>query len=443
MDGKTVEGVMSKLPKLLEQTYINNEFHPEEEGSLKINDSLTGIKNDLLTVDNELIGAASSVDDLIKSTITRLDAIKKYIDYEKDRLQDISMLCNKYTDFDNVIVLKGSDFSGTFTYENNTFSVARGTNSKVEIEITNVIGNGYEGNNYVVSEGDFVKEKLDTSQQKNLKDNSLTNYYEYSRITAANTEEYLNNDFNTDSEEAKCTISLQAKENINEIQMSSSSSITSLINAQYSIDGIHYSSIQFEPIYLNNKDRSYSHYNYVNGSNTLSIPNAKYVKLTFQSNGFNNDICGFTRRISDEGATEVSSELRIVKSARRHAIQIEEIEAFKNEYAMNSTLESFEVKQEGVLSVALFANEYIPQDAGVDSVKFVLAVNGIDYDIVPINSQKNGIKVVRFSQGKTSSKYTQYISEPIKSIRLTIIMSAKKNVTPYINNLKLLIGGEY
>ena len=49
---------------------------------------------------------------------------------------------------------------------------------------------------------------------------------------------------------------------------------------------------------------------------------------------------------------------------------------------------------------------------------------------------------MRFSQGTMKSDYTQYITEPIKSAKLTVIMKSRNGLTPYINNLKILIGDE-
>ena len=66
----------------------------------------------------------------------------------------------------------------------------------------------------------------------------------------------------------------------------------------------------------------------------------------------------------------------------------------------------------------------------------------MDHEILPINSYKNGIKMIRFSQGKMPTEYTKYIGEKITSAYLTVSIKSKNKITPYINNLKVLLGGE-
>jgi hypothetical protein len=92
-------------------------------------------------------------------------------------------------------------------------------------------------------------------------------------------------------------------------------------------------------------------------------------------------------------------------------------------------------------SIAICANVYVPHTLDADAVKFILTVNGIDYDVVPINSNSNGIKVIRFSGGKSNTTYTKLINETIKSARLSITILCKSNCTPFVNNIKILIGG--
>ena len=90
----------------------------------------------------------------------------------------------------------------------------------------------------------------------------------------------------------------------------------------------------------------------------------------------------------------------------------------------------------------LFPNIYLPEGLTNENIQFTLTVNGNDYKVQPVNSHENGIKIIRFSQGKMPNKYTQYIGEKIQSAILTIKMRPLKGLSPYINNLKILLGGE-
>ena len=48
----------------------------------------------------------------------------------------------------------------------------------------------------------------------------------------------------------------------------------------------------------------------------------------------------------------------------------------------------------------------------------------------------------RYSQGKSNLIYTQLLDEPIKSLYLTVKMNGTKDITPFIGNIKILLGGE-
>ena len=92
--------------------------------------------------------------------------------------------------------------------------------------------------------------------------------------------------------------------------------------------------------------------------------------------------------------------------------------------------------------ISLFCSSYLPAGIKESDLQFILTINGKDYEVVPVNSQRNGKKIIRFSQGTMKSDYTEYLTEPIKSAKLTVIMKSRNGITPYINNLKILIGDE-
>ena len=93
-------------------------------------------------------------------------------------------------------------------------------------------------------------------------------------------------------------------------------------------------------------------------------------------------------------------------------------------------------------TIAVFANVYIPSKLKDNSVEFVLTVNGEDYDVIPINVVGSGKKILRYSQGKSKTEYTEILSEPIKSAYLTVKMTGKVDLTPFVGNIKILLGGE-
>ena len=118
--------------------------------------------------------------------------------------------------------------------------------------------------------------------------------------------------------------------------------------------------------------------------------------------------------------------------------------AYNNAYNKNSYIQTQELIQDAKLySVSVFANVYIPEGLNSDSVEFILTVNGIDYSVVPINDNtSSGTKIVRYSQGNSKTEYTELTNEVITSAYLTIKLKGTKELSPYVNNIKVLFGGE-
>jgi hypothetical protein len=140
----------------------------------------------------------------------------------------------------------------------------------------------------------------------------------------------------------------------------------------------------------------------------------------------------------------INKKLVTVDSAKRHVITINNIKANGNVYKQNNAFKSKELISQPVKSIALFCNEYIPNHfPDNDYFKYVFTINGVDYEIVPINSNRNGKKIIRTTDYSSPSEYVEYLNEEIKSAFLSItIKTPNTNETPYISNLKILIGGD-
>ena len=422
-----------------EKTYI----HPEESGNEKINNAFINGFNDVISIDDKIKETANKSNELLERTIKRLEAVKDTIDSEKERLQDISMLCNMKTDYENVIPLKDNDFSGEFTYEDGVFFSALNSSSSVRASIINVEGNGYEGNKYVLSNNNFLENILSTKNRSAITDSNISSYWEYSRITASSSEPYLVSDFNTDAAEAKCTITLKFESRANELVIKSSLDNIKVTGIKYSNDEINFKDVPMLPFTINRKDDSYKNQGYIYGSNIISFPDSKYVKITFESIGYLNETIGF-KRVNfndDENIEEITT---VVPTAKRHAIKINDIYSRVKNYKSESVLKTQELIKSDVdvYAISVFANVYYPNEISKNNVKFILTVNGEDYTVKPVNSYENGIKIIRFSQGKMPTEYTKYIGEKIQSASLKIIINSEAKLTPYINNIKILLGGE-
>ncbi len=351
------------VPKY-EQLYI----HPEEGEDFKINDSFADIYSDMKFLDNFLIKEAVDLNNLVISVAQRLDSIDLDIKSEQERLQDIKMLCNKYTDFDNVIpITAATSLTGEYTVSNDTFYCAVDKKENSILSVEDVTGNGIEGNKYVYKDYKYVQESVDTSNREFIIDDSVTSYYEYERITASASEEYIIGDFNTDSESAKCTVTLYSKTSMNLITRTSDNDSLYVVGIQYSYNGVEYFPLEIPAIKINDKLASYDNYEYICGDNKIYVPLCNFVKITFQSSGTSDDALAYDRTMfshlipktdeekAEEDAedgiiggdigspeiepaptyNEVEDATIVVKSAKRHVIKLNDVSAVYNKYKTN------------------------------------------------------------------------------------------------------------
>ena len=458
MDKQILEEYIQAIKSQYDQYYSGFMMHPEEGRESKINDKLVDIQQDLIQIDNALINAGEQVYKLMTNTILRLNNIHNNIMTEKERYQDMQMLCNKYNDYDNVKLLDYRDFTGNFEYKDGVFSPKRTKSQDVKIHVIDVFGNGYEGNKYVYKDYIYTNTVLDTSIRENITDNKLTSYYEYSRITVNNSEDACITDFNKDNKEAQCTISFQADDLINEVEIKSDNSNILITRVSYSLDGVEYIDLDIPYMSINNKLDSYGNYGYIYGSGKIVFPNrTQLFKITFQSTTYTNDTIAYQKALISEGfiydetgivnpdpaeTYEVDEVTTVIKSGQRHVIKINDITAGQYIYSPKCKMQSHELINQEVYAISIFANVYVPQGLGDDAVKFILTINGYDFDVVPINSHLNGIKIIRFSTGNSSSPYTERIGEKIKSAVLTVAYTNEVKIAPQINNIKILLGGE-
>ena len=417
-------------------------LHPEEYGNSKINNALENGFKYIEEIYNTTTELANKVDTLLNRSIERLETVSDIITSEKERLQDISMLCNAKTDYDNAIPLTDYYFTGNFEYQNGVFSSKTTQSTSTVATVIDVTGNGYEGNKYVLQDKSYLEDILSTSNRNAIIDNNISTYWEYSRITASNTEEDLLTDFNTDSSEAKCTITLKFDQLSNELAIKSSIEGLKVVAIRYSNDNLTYKDLNIMPFSLNNKEDSYKNQDYIYGSNIIAFPDSLYVKITFESKGYLNDTIAFNKVIAENDKT--STLTTIVSTAKRHVIRINNIESKRKQYIKESAFKTKELitNKKDIYAISVFANIYLPNNISEDNVSFILTVNGIDYNIKPVNSYSDGIKIIRFSQGKMPVEYTKYIGEKITSAYLTVVIKSKNKLTPYVNNIKVLLGGE-
>lgn len=417
-------------------------LHPEDEPSLKaINTHLVEIGLDILIANNEIAAAGTAYTELLSDVKQRLEAVDRILLTEECRLQDMNMLCGQNTDICRVVALSADDFSGRFSTDGEATFMLYATSAKaVDLTVVAVAGNGYEGNDYVYHEGKFLKEVIDTSDRALLCDESDTTAYEYSRLTVDPASKAAHPQLNRDDREAQCAIVLYGQEAFNIVKIASDMECLRLLDVLVSDDdGATYTSVLKHAIELHNRLASYSSADYIYGSGLIAFPSTRYLKLVFSSDGASQERIAFRSPAVSAGAAKDAVE--VVDGARRRVVRINHIEAKTSKFVQESTLKTGNLVDDPVESIAIFANEYIPAHFPADNCfSYVLTVNGTDYPIIPINSQTNGVKVIR-KEESGANEYTRAIGEAIKSAYLTVkIHSSLGNQTPFLSSVKVCYG---
>lgn len=436
-----MERSSSDLINIFTPIYI----HQEEEPNIdELNENANNIILDIQQIDDEIIESSKKIQGLLESTKLRLSNIKDYLSAEKERQEDMNILCNRYTEFSSVLTLKDDDYKGDLVLDNGVLSAKINSEQTIKISVLDINGNGYEGNKFVYSDNDFLENTMNSDNRSAITDNNYSTYYEYSRITVNNTIDGAPILFNKDSTEAKCSIELKADKNINKLLIYSDRDDLVLSKVFTSQDGLIYKLDKEYNIAINERYERYNNQNYVYGSGVIAFEPCSYVKLFFESKGYTNDTIAFVNTFYNSvgNNSSVIKKTEKVDSAKRHVVKINDIKAFSNKYS-KGTMISKELIDTPISTIALYCNEYINKDYTIsNNVSYFLIINGNEYEIQPINSHRDGKKIIRMSAQSYKSDHIIYLNENIKSAKLKIVINtANQNVSPYISDIKILIGG--
>lgn len=404
-------------------TFEGLAIHPETEPVKEtINNALRDISIDFVSLESELINTANNYASIINNMVLRLEAADQQIQVERDRIKDINAICGQYSEFSSVRSYNGNNVSGDYGWLSDSFTggVADVTADDITITIEDVSGNGVDGNEY-------VKGSVGSKRTYLVDDDELTRW-EYSRYTASSIPKGAPIPVNGDSEEARATVTMSASKEISAIKIKSDSDVV-VEDVLVSYDGgLTFESTMSKEIHINNPDAKYNDPEYIYGSGIIAFPNTTHIKIRFRSNGVTNDVM-----LDAEG-----NELVDVK---RHAIIVNGIQAYNAKY-VSGELTTANMIASPVDCIAVFASEYVPRHyPEQDYFKYILTVNGIDYDVVPINSNRDGVKMIRFSDYTVNDSYIEHLKEPIKSATLKVLINPTPGgETPYLSNLKVCIG---
>lgn len=431
------------LTNIFKPIYIHQEEEPNIE---ELNSNAKNISLDINKIDNEIISSSEKIKNLLELTKLRLSNIKNYLSAEKERQEDMNILCNRYTEFASVLTLQKDDFEGDLVIDNGVLSAKIKNTENVKLTVIDVNGNGYEGNKYVYVNNDFLENTMNSNLRSAMVNGNLSSYYEYSRITIGNTVDGAPILFNKDSTEAECSIELKANKLINKLLINSDRDDIVLSKVFTSQDGLTYKLDKEYDVSMNERYERYNNQNYVYGSGVIAFEPCMYVKLFLKSKGYTNDTLAFVNTFYNTVGdnSSVIKKIEKVDSAKRHVIKINNIHAYSNKYGKGMII-SKELIDTPINTIALYCNEYINKDYTINNnVSYFLIINGTEYQIQPINSHRDGKKIIKMSAQSYKSDHIIYLNENIKSAKLKIVInSANQNVSPYISDIKILIGGSF
>lgn len=419
------------------------EIHPEEEIQKEIiENQFTDIIVDMQSLNYEVLEATKNYTSLMTDIVTRLNAVDTALEAERNRIQDMNIICGNYNEFTTVKQIKTSDVYGTVGLLGDYIFTAHTDNASVgKFGVTFVEGNGFAGNKFVYNNKEYAINNMNTSNEQNIYDGNPLTIYEYSRLTSiGNKTETTPAEINFDKEEARCSINIRCEDTISMLHLDMDSHVI-LEDVLYSDDGIIYKSAWTTPKEINNINQSYIDPNYIYGTGVISFPPSQFIKLQLASNGATDDKLAFLFTDGSNAQQPIERTIEL-PNAKRHIIRISDITAHVGTFSQGY-LQTKELITNPVQSIAVFANEYIPEyfPDNKTYIQYILTVNGIDYDIVPVNSEKTGTKVIRVSNYSIIDDYIVHINETIKSASLKVVINTMdNNVTPYVSNVKICFG---
>ena len=398
-------------------------FHPESEPVMSlINEAMADISIDLAGLSQEMATMGTEYEALISDIQTRLAAVDERISAEEDRIRDINIICGNYNQFDSILTLTPDNTTGSYSYKNNTFYGPTSEVVEADLKVTDVQGNGVEGNPAIKDAAPL------RSDRGNLIDSDTLTGWEYSRFTSSTAQAGMSVPVNVDSEEARCTVSFESETPFNSIIVRSDDDLVVEGVRTSTDDGLTYIENLAKDVHINSKEHRYNEPEYAYESGIIAFPTTQYLKLQVRSNGATND------KVLDRDGS-------VREGVVRHRISIEDVQADASAYS-TATIETENLVSNPVGSIAIFANEYVPPHfTQGDYFEYIMSVNGVDYQLVPINSNRAGTKIIRFSDYSAGDSYIAHINESIKTAKLKVVIhSTEGGGTPYLGNLKVCLG---
>jgi len=254
------KSLMSPNQPLFEPHYINDE---EEISYDNINQNILETSFDILNLSMNVIDNVSEIENLMYDVDERIKSIDEKIQAEEERVKDVNMICGNITDFNTIIPLTVNNFSikSTLYQYRNCITASQVNEKKAILRLININGNGFVGNDYVVSkQSDLVMQKdlMDTSNESYMYDTIGNLFWEYSRLfsyDSVNKSDIVNID--DLPVQVQLTFQSVSNDGVNEIVFSDTSEVH-ITAIEISDDNVNWHTTFEGDIVPNKQDNSYS-----------------------------------------------------------------------------------------------------------------------------------------------------------------------------------------
>ena len=411
-------------------------LNPEDDLSFRTEQrQMSEVLLDLYAVNNGIVEAKNTIGNLLEALDQSLDSIQETIQKQETQVNDLNILCGNDSAYSAVIPVFASDFTDTDAEVINEYTVGATPteDTALEYDIVSIAGNGYSGNAFVYNNGVFENETDDRSTVEYLMDENRTTVYEYSRLCTRSKQDAINGVINYDDKEVECTITLSAKEKACSLRIDTDDTDLIVRKLETSDDGVVFITRLDRDLKFNDRTQAYQDATYAYGSSMLCFPYAAFIRVTLASRTITDD----TIAIQQEDET-----IRIVPAYRKK-IALNGLRLYHTKYEECTLISRDLLDGNAVDKISLFAAEYIP-DHFLDNtyVQYYLIVNGTEQEVVPVNTGKPGVQIIKYSEETSTIDDTVFlIHETIKSAVVKIIIRPyQEKETPYISDLKLCIG---
>lgn len=410
---------------IIDPIYNPNYYHPEERLSTEeVNLEDIEILHDLLLIGNEVKDTAIKYNELINKTRLDLFLIEKNISKALDYHKNINIYNTK-----NIIELTGEDCYGNFSTKENSFMLPIIEETSNSFSIKNIVGNGYEGNKYVIIDSKEENQIVNTSNRDNIYNLNYYAPYEYSRINIYKDEAAINNNFHYGNTEAKCVMDIEFQKNSSMMLITVFGEPILINEIEVSNDGVNYKNINYPKTTIRIDD-------------VIHYPSARFVRLHLESTQPTNETIGSLE--NEQYNTSVidlnkNSKIKIQPNGRRHRISIANIRSNSTTFSRQGAFQSRNLidENESVKAIAIDAQVITNHDQ--DRVIFTMIINGKSVEVSPIKTPDNKIKFIKSDLRSHDESKSLFIGEPIKTASLIVeIQNGGGEQSPVIKDLKIL-----